>query len=499
MYVDINQSIIEHLPMGYARHQIICDEKGQPVDYRFLEVNSAYETMTGLRADAVIGKLESDVFPRESRRRFDWIKTFGQVALFGTNHEFTEYSVALERWHHMTVYSPAQGEFITLFQDVTDVKRNEKSLEEALAFNRQIIQYVNEGIIVYDTELRYRVYNPYMEEQTAVSAGEVLGKHPWTVFPETLENGVMAYLHRALEGVRSSDVELHFKHHQTGEDIWSYQSFGPMLDESGKLAGVIVTIQDVTDKKRAMAELEKAKKEAEAANVAKSQFLANMSHEIRTPMNGFMGMLQLLETTDLNEEQEELLALTKRSSEALLAVLNDILDFSRIEAHKVQLSNKPFHVRQLFSDTLGLFQGTASEKGLMLKSHIDPLIPEYLVGDAFRLRQITANLVGNAVKFTTSGSVCLEASVEPGEKQHSVKLKVSITDTGIGIPPDQLEAIFERFVQTDSSDNRVYGGTGLGLAISKGLVELMGGSIQASSKMGTGSCVTFSCLLDTII
>jgi len=485
--------------MGYARHQIICDDNGVPVDYRFLEVNPAYETMTGLRADEVVGRLESDVFPSESRRDFDWVTAFGKVALSGESQAFTEFSTALKRWLHMTVYSPEHGEFITLFQDVTEIKKNEKSLEEALAFNRQIIQYANEGIIVYDTELRYQVYNPYMEEQTGISASEVMGKQPWTIFPETLENGVMEYLHRALDGIRSSDVELHFKHRLTGEDIWSYQSFSPMMDEAGNLAGVIVTIQDVTDKKRAMAELEKAKKEAEAANVAKSQFLANMSHEIRTPMNGFMGMIQLLETTNLDDEQQELLALTKRSSEALLSILNDILDFSRIEAHKVQLANKPFHVHQLFSDVLGLFQGTASEKGVTLTSSIDSMIPEYLVGDAFRLRQIIANLVGNAVKFTSNGSVHLEASMEKGPERHRVKMKVAITDTGVGIPAEQLEIIFDRFVQSDSSDNRIYGGTGLGLAICKGLVELMEGSIQATSEPGRGSRFTFICMLDTII
>ena len=272
--------------------------------------------------------------------------------------------------------------------------------------------------------------------------------------------------------------------------LWN-ESYIKLIDQRGPGGDMVSLGLDITATVAYEEQLKEARAVAETANRAKSAFLANMSHEIRTPMNGVVGMADVLNDTELTEEQRLYVETIKNSGEALLVIINDVLDYSKIDAKKLDLHPEPFDLERAIQEVLMLLQTSARTKGLSLLLDYDTFMPTELIGDPGRIRQVLTNLVGNAVKFTAEGHVLVRVTGVPDEASNTVSLHITIEDTGIGIPENMVDHIFGEFNQVENERNRQFDGTGLGLAISQRLIDIMGGKIWVTSEEGIGSCFGF--------
>ena len=422
---------------------------------------------------------------------------------------------------------------LSVVRDITERERAMVALQAAKDYAENIINSSLDMIVSVDTERRIIAFNKAAQQAFGYQADEVLGQPVHLLYADpTLGTGIHHYT--LTDGHYTGEITNKRK---DGTLFESYLSASVLRDCQGHVIGVMGISRDITERKQAEAALQASKEAAEAANRSKSEFLANVSHEIRTPMNGILGMAELALSTALSVEQREYLELVKASAEALLGVINDLLDFSKIESGKLVLDPRQFSLRANLNEAMktlavpayrkGLelvyeVQGLdprefslranlneaiktlavpAYRKGLELFYEVQPDVPDGLIGDIGRLRQIIFNLVGNAIKFTAEGEVVLrialyqgancQSASPAGDTVNTCALHVSVSDTGIGIPAVQQQAIFEPFVQADGSMTRRYGGTGLGLSIVAQLVALMGGRIWVESMVGTGS--TFHC------
>lgn len=385
--------------------------------------------------------------------------------------------------------------YLGISADLSERRAAEQALEANNRFLDTLTNNIPSMVCYWDSDLRCRYANRAYLEWFGRSADDVEGMSVYELFtPEFLRQSE-TYIAAALGGQAQ-----HFERHvEAADGSTTYAQTHYIPDIVGeKVRGFVVLVSDVTDLKNAQLTLEQLNEklqtrtlEAESANQAKSEFLANMSHEIRTPMNAVLGMLQLMQQTALNARQIDYASKAETAARALLGILNDILDFSRVEAGKLTLDPHPFSIDQLLRDIAVILSSGIGNKNVEVLFEIDPAIPDWIRGDALRLQQVLINLAGNAIKFTARGEVVLIARLT-GQTNESVSINFAVRDTGIGISAEQSQRIFEGFSQAEASTARRYGGSGLGLAISQRLVKLMGGQIELDSKVGHGSKFYFS-------
>ena len=386
-------------------------------------------------------------------------------------------------------------QYIAIRTDISDRKRMEAELSEQLDLVEGLIEAIPLPVYIKDAEGRYLRLNRAFEIFIGIKREDFIGK---TLYQLLARDAARFHSEKDTEllargGTQTYETIVH------GHDRLSHNAIyrkAALTRRDGSIYGLLGTIIDITDRKKAEIEMQLAKEAAEAASRAKSDFLANMSHEIRTPMNGIIGMTDLALDTALTEEQREFLGIVKSSAESLLTIINDILDFSKIEAGKLLVEEISFDLHRVVAETLKTMALRAHEKRIELVFEIMPDVPRHVLGDPSRLRQILINLIGNSIKFTHEGEIAVRAELSPtiGKQPH---IQFSVRDTGIGIATDKQQSIFEAFSQEDTSTTRRFGGTGLGLSISRRLVELMQGRIWLESEPGKGSTFFFSLELKT--
>lgn len=486
----VYKSLIESLPLNVFRK----DLRG-----RFVDGNQRFCDTLGKPWSVIHGKTDADFFPEEQSQKYRRDDT--HVMEMGAVLEDVEayFKPSGEKLYVQVLKAPvrdAQGEIVGvqgMFWDVTERMRANESARRSDERFRKLVQSSLIGVMVADLDGRILDANAAFLSIVGYQAEDLAsGALRWdNITPEDQRAGDAKAIEQLQRDGTSQPWEKEYIH-KLGHRVPVLLGV-TMLERGG--SECICFVVDITPQKQTEQELKAAKQAAEAANQAKSQFLANMSHEVRTPMNAIIGITELVLNTPLQPKQAEYLRMVSQSADSLLAVINDVLDFSKVESGRVELEQVAFGLRDCLGDAVKSLALRSHEKGLELALDIQLATPDWLVGDAGRLRQIVINLVGNSIKFTSRGEVVVQVGVK-SQTDHQVELQFCVSDTGIGIPPEKQEKVFEAFEQADASTTRHYGGTGLGLAIVRRLVELMGGRTWVESRVGEGSRFYFTARLE---
>jgi PAS domain S-box-containing protein len=394
--------------------------------------------------------------------------------------------------------------------NISDRKKAESALKESERLLAGIIDFLPDATLVIDKEGRVISWNQSMEKMTGVKAEQVLGKGDYEYalpfygerrpilidavrgFHQNFKNGYNA-VKRQEDGTLAAETYIP---NLRGNETYLLGSASALYDSDGNYWGAIESIRDITERKHAEEDLQRAKEKAESATLAKSEFLANMSHEIRTPMNAVIGMTGLLLDENLTANQKEDVEIIRRSGDTLLTIINNILDLTKIESEMMELEHQSFDLRDCLEASLDMVAIDAKRKGLETEYTFEGHVPTMMLGDPTRINQILINLLNNAVKFTENGKIIISVSSKAVDGE-SYEIHFAVIDTGIGIPDDKRGRLFQSFYQVDASTARRYGGSGLGLAISKRLAELMGGNMWVESEVGKGSAFHFTIMVES--
>jgi PAS domain S-box-containing protein len=462
---------------------------------RLMEVSPRWRMESGLHGE-VIGRTIRELFPQAyAELRPFFRKVLAGEALSAEKLIFTRPD-GVKRWirAELSPWRDSRGEIggmVAMTSDITDMVTSLERAERSEGRLRLALEIA--GLLVYEADYRTGAFELAGAEDTFLQRPmtfEELTRDPFEpVLPED-RPAAKALWRSHLEDGRPFRTEYRMNH-SDGKEVWAYAAAELVRNAEGKPERLIGVLMDITTRRQAEAALVAARDAAEAANRAKSEFLANMSHELRTPLNGIVGVASALARTGLTPAQEEMVRLIQTSGAGLETILSDVLDFSRIEAGRVELSPDSFELEDCLRSAAALFGASAREKGLDLRLEVAPEVRGVFEGDAGRIRQVLFNLLSNAVKFTDTGGVAIRAEAT-GETAGAVRVAVSVSDTGIGFDETLKARLFERFEQADGSITRRFGGSGLGLAISRSLAEAMGGGLEAVSEPGRGSTFTLT-------
>jgi PAS domain S-box-containing protein len=463
--------------------------------------NKNVEKLVGFDPKELVGMSLMEAAPRKFKDNVrEVLQSLQTTGSYSNSLELPIFTATGTKWVSCRVFPVSKDDEMNEWQVVIWDFEEEKKLQlqrESLEYERlaqqrlvqDILDNIPSVIFLKDTEGKYLLINRKMQEVWQLPAERIIGKTDLELIDDKARYLEFKYADdRVLvhKTTNSFEDEVNYGNGRT-EYYWVTKF--PLFDEEGEVKHICGLATEITEIKEAELKLIHAKKEADQARAAQEAFLANMSHEIRTPMNGIIGMANLMLSTSMDEEQKEFTENIQESARNLLAIINDLLDFSKIKSGKFLFESAPFKLRQTIKKTLYPLQFRAEEKLLQLNVNIDSSVPDILIGDGLRLQQVIINLVGNAIKFTTKGSVTV--NVLAGEENAGyMDLQLEVTDTGIGIAENKLEHIFESFTQNNVNTSRKYGGTGLGLAIVKQLVELQQGHVWVSSTLGKGSTFT---------
>ena len=489
-----HEARVQAIVQGALDAMVTMDRHGTVVEW-----NAQAEGIFGFTRKEAVGKLLADlIVPAQYReahaKGLQRFLSTGQEKILRRRIEISALRKNGEEFPvELTVIPLRFGEhilFSSFIRDIGERKQGEDALRQTTSFIESMFEYLPNMVFVKDAkDLRFARLNKAGEELLGYSRSDLLGKNDYDFFPteeadyftakdrETLSGGILVDIPEEPVQTRTKGVRL------------LHTKKIPICDSSGTPQYLLGISEDITEQKEDEAALLTARLAAEEASQAKSNFLANMSHEMRTPLNAIIGLTDFLLRTPLSSDQADLLKRCEKAGAGLLRMIEDLLQAAKVASRTLELVSEPFVLRELVADTVNLLSAKAETKGLSLSLFVDPVLPALVLGDGLRLQEVLVNLIGNAIKFTAEGGVEVRVRPVPGETEGGA-LQFEVADTGIGIPPDQYDKIFERFWQVDSRGSRAYGGVGLGLSICQQLIGLMGGRILVESTPGCGSTFT---------